>query len=220
MHALYTNRGLSHCYIGPASHEWTLVGDCDYQLVPEDELFDLKPWMPYIPTIAEWADILAVAYTFRFDALAQHARQAIDLSLPPIDKICLGQDLRIPALAIQGYREMCSQPHLPTLTAAKFIGLEILLRLAELRENMRYSDAIDAVLLSDDQLSFALGLHLHGVERAPEADNPLFSPSCHSEDADSEPSECCSELSYFSDSDINDTPATSPDRSKPMGTMA
>ena len=176
--------------------------------------------MPYIPTVTEWADIFAVAYTFRFDALAQYARQAVDLRLPPIDKVCLGQELRIPALTIQGYREMCLQSHLPTLAVAKLIGLEIFVRLAELRENMRFSGALDSLLLSDDQLSIALGLDLHSVERTSEVEISLDFPSCYSEDADSEFSECCSALSYFSESDIDDTPATSPDCSKSMGAMA
>ncbi|OSC98445.1 hypothetical protein PYCCODRAFT_1001730 [Trametes coccinea BRFM310] len=109
--------------------------------------FERLLWVLYPPsygshkakTIDEWRSILSLATRWEFNDVRELAiRELQVLDMSPIDRICLAQEFDITGRwALSAYIALCERPEPLSLDEAARLGLDVSIRIAQLREQLR-----------------------------------------------------------------------------------
>lgn len=104
--------------------------------------------------------LLAFASTFGFASVVSTALAGLSPYLSKIEKIMLGDELHIPELTHEGYREICTHPTLPTLEEGRQLGLENIMCITGLRDHTHCFAPGKSATLTEELLEARLALRL------------------------------------------------------------
>lgn len=92
-----------------------------------------------INTIEEWSSVLHLASQWDFSSLRQLAIDNLAiLIMSPIDRIVIGQAYHIPEWLVPAYTELCMRDDPLTLDEGKKLGMEDVITIGQLRQEVRY----------------------------------------------------------------------------------
>ncbi|CAL1711783.1 unnamed protein product [Somion occarium] len=140
----------------PANCEGTVEGSVDWNPIILSGIlvvdFERLLWVLYPPsygihkasTIGEWLSILDLATRWEFTSVRELAiRELQTLHVSPVDCIAICQKYDIAnSWTLAAYVSLCERPEPLTMSEANQIGLETVVRIAEIRERLRSTNSL------------------------------------------------------------------------------
>jgi len=136
-------------------------------------------------TVEEWTSVLDLAAKWKFESIRTFATTQLASLASPIDKIVLGRRHNILNWLPDAYQAVCERPDALTLEEAKLLGMEDVVKISSLRQDIRpngFKTTI-SLTLSVDVLRETFGL---------ESPSELGPPTMHSDEAKAEIESCVS----------------------------
>lgn len=90
-------------------------------------------------SVAEWSSVLDLAAKWKFESIKALAIEKLAVIASPIDKIVLGRRYNIVEWLKDAYKEVCERPSTLTLEEAMRLGMEDVVTISFLRQEIRPS---------------------------------------------------------------------------------
>lgn len=114
----------------------------------------------------EWSSVLDLAAKWKFESIKALAIEKLAGLASPIDKIVLGRMHNITEWLIDAYKAVCEQPSALTLEEARKLGMEDVVKISFLRQEVRTA-SFGFVKASVDMVSAVFGLDERPLEVSP-----------------------------------------------------
>ncbi|KIM85851.1 hypothetical protein PILCRDRAFT_5473 [Piloderma croceum F 1598] len=109
-------------------------------------------------TVDEWTAILNLAAKWKFESIKDLAIRQLALIGSPIDKIVLGQRHGVTDWLLDSYRAICERSDALTLDEANRLGMENVVKISSLRQDIRRVGSLGRITVSLDVLKQTFGL--------------------------------------------------------------
>jgi hypothetical protein len=109
-------------------------------------------------TVDEWTSILNLAAKWRFESIKDLAIRQLALIGSPIDKIVLGQRHGVTSWLLDSYRAICERSDALTLDEANRLGMENVVKISSVRQDIRGVGSFGRITVSLDVLKQTFGL--------------------------------------------------------------
>ena len=88
-------------------------------------------------TVEEWTAVLDLAAKWKFESIRVFAIKQLEIIASPIDKIVIGRRHNVLDWLVNAYGAVCERTDALTLDEAKLLGMEDVVKISSLRQDIR-----------------------------------------------------------------------------------
>ncbi|CAK5281911.1 unnamed protein product [Mycena citricolor] len=94
-------------------------------------------------SVEEWTSILSLSTRWEFTSIRELAIQHLGPSTSAVERIALGRRFDVGPWLVPAYTELCERMDPLTLTEGQLLGVDIIIRIQQVRHSIRYASNLN-----------------------------------------------------------------------------